>query len=133
DEITGKRPGHHDVAVREVDQPQHAVDHRVAQRDLRVDAADCQPEHDEVEPLRRGISVGDQCGDRSDHDHCHDTDTQAPQDDVHRIETGHGCTPWPDRSAGPRHYYGQIFFGFLPIPNVFGSSEVNSNTEGLNC
>ena len=29
--------------------------------------------------------------------------------------------------------YGQIFFGFLPTPNVFGSAEVNSRTEGLNC
>jgi hypothetical protein len=29
--------------------------------------------------------------------------------------------------------YGQIFFGFLPMPNVFGSAEVNSSTEGLNC
>src|SRR5579872_6044306 len=29
--------------------------------------------------------------------------------------------------------YGQIFFGFWPIPNVFGSDEENCNTEGLNC
>src|SRR4029077_13990627 len=29
--------------------------------------------------------------------------------------------------------YGQIFFGFLPTPNVFESAEVNSSTDGLNC
>ena len=29
--------------------------------------------------------------------------------------------------------YGQIFFGFWPMPNDFGSAEVNSSTEGLNC
>ena len=57
DEIAGERAGHHEVAVREIDQPQHAVDHGVAQRDLRVDAADGQAEHEEVEPLRGGVAV----------------------------------------------------------------------------
>jgi hypothetical protein len=28
--------------------------------------------------------------------------------------------------------YGQTFFGFLPIENVFGSSDTNSYTAGLN-
>src|SRR5215813_12137670 len=42
------------------------------------------------------------------------------------------------RSHGPfsavaADTYGQIFFGFLPTLNVFGSDEVNSSTDGLNC
>lgn len=28
--------------------------------------------------------------------------------------------------------YGQIFLGFFGRPNVFGSAEVNSRTDGLN-
>src|SRR5271165_30659 len=36
------------------------------------------------------------------------------------------------RAVTDRLTYGQIFFGFLPIPNVFGSAEVNSSTDGLN-
>ncbi len=59
DEIAGERAGHHDVAVGEIDQAQHAVDHGVAQRDQRIDAADRQAEHDEVEPLRGGVAALD--------------------------------------------------------------------------
>ena len=36
-------------------------------------------------------------------------------------------------SAAAPATYGQIFFGFLPTPNVFGSADVNSSTDGLNC
>src|SRR5262245_31424422 len=32
----------------------------------------------------------------------------------------------------PSCRYGQIFFGFFPIPNDFGSAAVNSSTEALN-
>src|SRR4029077_691738 len=38
----------------------------------------------------------------------------------------------PLTAAAPATY-GQIFFGFLPTPNVLGSAEVNSSTDGLNC
>ena len=36
----GERPDHEHVAVREVDEAQHAINHRVAQRDERVDRAE---------------------------------------------------------------------------------------------
>ena len=39
-EVAGERAEHVHVAVREIDQPQHAVDHRVAERDERVDRAE---------------------------------------------------------------------------------------------
>ena len=41
--IGGERADHEDLGVREVDQAQHAVDQRVAQRDQRVDRALGQP------------------------------------------------------------------------------------------
>ena len=37
--IAGERAEHEDVAVREIDEPQHAIHHRVAERDQRVDRA----------------------------------------------------------------------------------------------
>src|SRR4029079_2032989 len=40
--ITNESADHINVAVREVDQPQDAIDHRVAQGDQRVDRADRQ-------------------------------------------------------------------------------------------
>ena len=42
-----QRADHHDFAVREVDEPEDAVDHGVAQRDQRVDAA----QHQAVDDL----------------------------------------------------------------------------------
>ena len=38
--IAGERAEHVDVAVREVDEPQHPVHHRVAERDQRIDGAE---------------------------------------------------------------------------------------------
>ena len=35
-------------------------------------------------------------------------------------------------SIAPLLYYGQTFFGFVPIEKVFGSSDTNSYTPGLN-
>ena len=43
----GERADHHHLAVGEVDEAEHAVDHGVAERDQRVDAA----EHQAVENL----------------------------------------------------------------------------------
>ncbi len=128
DEITGERASHHDVAVREVDQPQHAVDHCVAQRDLGVDAADGQPEPPTksnhcAAVYRLVISVLAIVPTT--------TTATTPIRRAHRtissrIETGHGRTPWPDRSqCWPQTSITcQIFFGFLPIPRSFGSSDV---------
>ena len=42
DEVAGERPEHVHVAVREVDEAQHAVHHRVPERDQRVDGAERQ-------------------------------------------------------------------------------------------
>src|ERR1700733_473401 len=36
-------------------------------------------------------------------------------------------------SVGVSATYGEIFFGFVPMPKVFGSADVNSSTDGLNC
>ena len=44
--VRGERADHHDLAVREVDELDDPVDHRVAERDDRVDAAERQAVHD---------------------------------------------------------------------------------------
>ena len=131
DEITGKSPAHDNLAMGKVDHPQHAVDHRVAERDLGVDAADGQAEHHEIEPLRAGVARFDQGSDRTDDDDHHDPDAQAPERDADRVETGSGREP---RQAGGNQqtHFGQIFFGFLPIAKVLGSAEVYSKTDGWN-
>jgi hypothetical protein len=38
--ISSKRAEHEDIAVREVDEAQNAIDHRVAERDERIDRAE---------------------------------------------------------------------------------------------
>ena len=38
--VTGKRPDHEDLTVREIDEPQHTVNHCVTQRDQRVNRSE---------------------------------------------------------------------------------------------
>src|SRR5579885_2062485 len=85
-EITGEGARHRDVAVGEIDEAQDAVDHGVAERDQRVDAADREAEHDEVEPLRSRISALEQCADGAADDDDDDGQAQRPEDDVDKSE-----------------------------------------------
>ena len=77
-----ERSRHGDVAMREVDQAQDAVDHGVAERDQRIDAADGQAEQEEIEPLVGGVGALDQGADGAAHHHRDHGDAQSPQDDV---------------------------------------------------
>ena len=74
--------GHGDVAVGEVDQPQNAVDHGVAERDQPIDAADGQAEHEQIEPLRAGVGALHEGADRAADDHHDDPEAQQQQDHV---------------------------------------------------
>ena len=54
--VLATRPGEReDVAVREVDQLQDAVDERVAERDEAVDRPVRQPDQADVDELRRAL------------------------------------------------------------------------------
>src|SRR6476659_2352147 len=79
----GKRAGHRDIAVGEVDQAQHAVDHRITERYEGVDAADGQPEHEEIEPMGGGIGALDQRAERAADDYHDHADTESPQRDLY--------------------------------------------------
>ena len=48
----GERAEHEDIAVREIDEAQHAINHRVAQRDQRVDRAEREAVDELLEKLR---------------------------------------------------------------------------------
>ena len=83
----------------EVDEPQHAVDHGVAERDQRVDAADGEPEHQEVEPLGERVAALDQGSDRAADHHRHDADAQAPKDDVDEGEAREAAEAGDERAG----------------------------------
>ena len=80
DEISGEGAGHHDVAMREIDQAQDAVDHGVAERHQGVDAADGDAEDQEFEPLDGAVSALDQGSDAAADHHHDDADAQGPQE-----------------------------------------------------
>ena len=62
------RAEHEDVAVREVDQLEDAVDERVAERDQRVDHPERQADDEQVEQVRRRLGQVDEQPDGDERD-----------------------------------------------------------------
>ncbi|ODN66996.1 hypothetical protein A6302_04416 [Methylobrevis pamukkalensis] len=89
-EQAGEGSDHHHVAMGEVDHAQDAVDHRVAERDQRVDAADGQAEDREGHEIGGRVGAGGKAAGKSpDHQRRHrDADGQHQMVD-------------PDRPAAP--------------------------------
>src|SRR5271155_4324678 len=101
-----------------IDQPQDAIDHGVAKRDQRVDAADRDAEDQEVQPLGDAISALDQSPDGAPDYDDHDAEAQSPQNNIDKREArqgsefrkpsptrcnlAHFAPPFPFGGAAPR-------------------------------
>ena len=79
-EVAGEGADHEDVAMREVDHAQDAVDHRVAQRDEGIDTAQRCAVHEKVDPGIDGVLARRDREVRAHHDDEDDDDPEAPQE-----------------------------------------------------
>jgi hypothetical protein len=80
--IGGVRPAHEDFAVGEVDHPQRAVDHRVAQGNEGVDTSLGQAEYHEIEPVVGAVPAGSQGGGGPPDDQQQNARADQPHEDI---------------------------------------------------
>ena len=79
-EVAGEGADHEDVAVGEVDHAQDAVDHRVAEGDEGVDAAQRGAADEQVDPGVEGVLARREGQVRAHHDDQDDDDAEGPQE-----------------------------------------------------
>src|SRR5215475_10330777 len=96
-EVAGEGAGHDEIAMREIDQAQYAVNHGVAKCDLRIDRTDGQAEHHEIDPLRGVVAGLHEGTDGARNDYHHDQQAQCPKHHVHCVHALHSGQP---RCAG---------------------------------